>query len=601
MKGCIKWSILIGGVVLAVISGCARQAAPTGGPEDFTPPRIVRSTPLDKSILFNGKKVVVTFNEFIQLDKIADNFVISPPLLKKPDILVKGKSLEVEFKEKLKDNVTYTLYFQDAVRDLNNGNPIYNYQFVFSTGKTIDSLSVTGNILNASNLEIPLNSLVLLYSNLSDSAVSNKMPDYVASPDRNGGFRINNISEGKYHLFALEDKNNNKRFDLADEGFAFLGSTIEVTKENNWLPVPVVKDTTKVRGAKRKPPEPPVIKGQYKLFLFTAAKKSHYLTSSDRKNAQLLFFTLSLPVKPDDFSLNIKNASEKSYFVEKNRTNDTIMVWITDSLLYSKSQLNTIVSYPFTDTTGVTKSKTDTINMVFIQPRQTRATKSKDSQNKFTFRTSIPSSGMIAGRPIRFLSDTPFREPDTSLIHLYQLDKQAKIKVPYSLKKDSLNKRSYIFNAKLREGESYLIVADRSSFGNIYGAISDSTGIKFSVRNSDSFSKLTLNITNVTGNILIQLLDFRETLVLQQEIRKDGKVVFPMLDPVSYRVRAVNDLNGDGKWTTGDYWLNQQPEPVTYFPTDILMKANFDTDQDWSLKSWGLKDPKQRATKQEVK
>jgi hypothetical protein len=600
MNGCIKWSILVGGVVIAVISGCARQAAPTGGIKDITPPKVVRSNPPVRSKSFNGKRIVVTFNEFIQIDQITDKFIISPPLSKKPNIVVRGKNLEIDFDEKLKDSVTYTLYFQDAVRDLNEGNPLYNYQFVFSTGNIIDSLSVTGNILNASDLEIPGNSIILLYSNLSDSAVAKKMPDYLTFPDKNGGFRINNIREGKYHLYALLDKNNNKRFDLADEGFAFFGSIIEVTKEKNWLPVTVVKDTSKVKGVKKKPPEVPLIDGQYKLFLFTSARKNHYLTSSDRKSAQLLFFTLSLPAGSDDFSLNIPTASEKSYFIEKNPTNDTIMVWLTDSLLYSKNQLKAIINYPFTDTTGFTRPKTDTINMVFNQPRPARATKSKEAA-KFSFRTNIPAAGMIAGRPIKFLSDSPFRQPDTSLIHLYLLDKSTKTKVPYSLIKDSLNTRSYLFTAKLREGDSYLIVADRSSFGNIYGAVSDSTGIRFSVRDADSFSKLTLNITDVTGNILIQLLDFRETLISQQRISKDGKVVFSMLDPVKYRVRAVNDLNGDGKWTTGDYWLNQQPEPVTYFPTDIAMKANFDTDQDWSLKNWGLKDSKQRITKEEAK
>ena len=601
MKGCAKWSILIAGVMFAVILGCARQAAPTGGPKDITPPRVVKSNPPDKSTMFKGKRVVITFNEFIALDKITDNFIISPPLSKKPDIVANRNNLEIDFKEKLKDSVTYTLYFQDAVRDLNEGNPFYNYQFVFSTGNTIDSLSLTGNIFNASNLEIPANAIILLYRNLTDSAAARKMPDYVTFPDKNGGFRVNNIMAGKYRLYALQDKNNNKRFDLSDEGFAFLGNIIEVTKEKNYLPVPVVRDTSKVKGARKKPPELPVKDGQYKLFLFTAEKKNHYLTSSDRKNAQLLSFTLSLPAGPADFRLYIPDATEKSYFIEKNQTNDTIMVWITDSLLYSKSQLKTIVSYPFTDTTGITKTKIDTINMIFNQPRQTRASKPRESQNKFTYRTDIPSAGMTAGRTILFFSETPFRAPDTSKIHLYLVDKKVKINVPYTLRKDSVSTRKYLFNAKLREGDTYLIVADRASFGNIYGAISDSAGIKFSVRNSDSFCKLTLNITDVTGNILIQLLDTRETIISQKEIHKDGKIVFSMLEPVKYRLRAVNDLNRDGKWTTGDFWLKQQPEPVTYLKTDIEMKANFDSDQDWSLKIWSQKDPKQRSSKEEGK
>jgi hypothetical protein len=596
MKGWTKWSALVAASVLIILS-CARQDAPTGGKKDFTPPRVTKSNPLFKGLMFKGKRVIISFNEFIALEK-PNKIIISPPLAKKPDILVKGKSIDITFKEKLKDSITYTINFQDAVRDLNEGNPIYNFQFTFSTGKTIDSLSVTGNVYNASNLEIPENTLIVLYHSISDSAVAKEIPDYVTLPDKNGGFRISNIRPGTYRIYALQDKNNNKKFDLADEGFAFLDNLIEVTPEKNNIPMPVVLDTSKVRGGKKKPPVLPLIDGEYKLYTFTAPGKSHYLTSADRKNAKMLSFTLSLPPDPMSFSLKIPEAAANSFFIENNHTKDSITVWLTDSLLYSKNSFNTIITYPFTDTTGITKPKTDTIKMTFNQVKPVKGTKQKDLSKKLVFRNSIPPSGQNPGSPVIFTSETPFREPDTSKIRLFRMDKKTQIKEPYSLRKDSVSRRKYILTTKFREGETYLLIADSASFGNIYGAVSDSAGFRFIVRTSDSYSTLTVNITNVTGKTLIQLLDIKEVIVLQKEIYKDGKLVFSMLDPGKYRLRAVKDLNNDGKWTSGDFWNKLQPEPVTYLPADVDMKANFDTDQDWSLKNWFIKNQKQRSSKE---
>ena len=181
---------------VSVIFSCAKQMPPSGGPRDITPPKIIKSTPASGSLNFKGKSIVVTFDEYVALDKVNEKFMISPPVNKKPNIVLKKKSLYIEFKEKLKDNTTYTLYFQDAIKDLNEGNPIPNFQFVFSTGNVLDSLSVLGNIYNAFDLEAPENIIILMYKTLADSAPMKLLPDYITLADINGGFRINNIGEG---------------------------------------------------------------------------------------------------------------------------------------------------------------------------------------------------------------------------------------------------------------------------------------------------------------------------------------------------------------------------------------------------------------------
>jgi hypothetical protein len=153
--------ILVSGFILA--AGCAKISSPTGGPKDKEPPVILKSVPLNGSKNFKGKKIVITFNEYVALDNINEKFMVSPPMENKPVILVRGKNVIIEYDEELRDSTTYTFYFQDAVGDLNEGNPINNYQFVFSTGSVIDSLSVTGNIFKASDLNPPEATLAMLY------------------------------------------------------------------------------------------------------------------------------------------------------------------------------------------------------------------------------------------------------------------------------------------------------------------------------------------------------------------------------------------------------------------------------------------------------
>jgi uncharacterized protein (DUF2141 family) len=602
MKGCTYRSLIIITVATSVIFGCAKQMPPSGGPRDITPPKIVRSTPANGAINFKGKSIVITFDEFVTLEKMNEKFMISPPVNKKPDIVLKDKSLYINFHEKLKDSTTYTLYFQDAVRDLNEGNIIHDFQFVFSTGSVLDSLSVTGNIYNSSNLEVPENTQILMYRALADTAPVKLMPDYVGLADINGGFRINNIKEGTYKLYGLQDKNGNKKYDLFDEGFAFMNSPVEINNVKNYLPVVIPKDTIKVHPAKgtlilKKTQEIPLINGEYKLFLFTAPKKNHYLTSSGRKSAILLNYTLSLPPDSMRFAFRIPDADKKSYLIEKNSTGDTINVWLTDSILSSKQQLKTIVGYPFTDSTGVTKFRTDTIPLNFVL---TKAMKTKEAMTKYTFTTNLLAGVLRPDQSIMFLSQTPFRAPDTTKIRIYETTKTGKTRIPYVFLKDSLNSKRYYLKSKFNEGSTYLFTANRASFGDIYGKVADSSGIKFFIRSADTYGKLTMPIKNVQGATIIQLLDQQEKVLSERKIKRDGKIEFPLLEKGFYRVRAIYDLNGDGKWTTGDYKIKRQPEPVSYYPAEIEIKIDWEVilPDAWDLSNMNQKDQKLRVKKQ---
>lgn len=583
-------------IITFIFTGCAKISSPAGGPRDKTPPEVVESEPVNGARNFKGKKLVITFNEFIVLEKINDKFMVSPPMSKKPDVYIRGKNLVVEFEDNLKDSTTYTFNFQDAVRDLNEGNIYDNFSFVFSTGKVIDSLSVTGKVFTALNLEYPENTSVLLYRNLADSAAKKVLPDYISRADPAGNFRINNIRPGTYKLYALKDIDNSKNYNLLKEEFGFMDSSILVTPEKNYLPV--VKDTARIRlNLKPGTVAPADTSSEIvpnTIILFKAAETAYYLTSSERKVAYRLGFTLSLPPDTMNFSFSIPGKGKDSYFVERSRNKDTMNVWITDSALYSQQQITAILRFPFTDTTGKVINNIDTIPMRYMAPRLPRA---KVRRTPLQVNYSMRNGIVKPGEQIVFTSPTPFRKPDTSLIRLYETTAEKKqVKIPYTLAGDTANSLKYIMYAKMPEGKKYLFIADSAAFKNIYGETSDSAGIRFSVPQSVEFGTISVKISEVKNPLIIQLLNKEEKVLKEKQIKAPGKVVFSLLDKGSYRIRAIFDMNGDGQWTTGDYSKKRQPEPVSYFK-EIELASGWIDDEDWTPSVKNLKNSKLRNIK----
>ncbi len=589
-----------------LIGACAKVSNPSGGPRDRTPPVVIETVPEYGSKNFRGKSISITFDEYVSLDNINEKFMVSPPMKKKPKVYVRGKDVRTEFEEDLRDSTTYTFYFQDAIRDLNEANILDDYQFVLSTGSVIDSLSVTGNVYKAFDLETPEKTMVLLYREVADSFVVKHLPDYISRVDQKGYFRINNVKSGIYRLYALTDADNSKNYNFPEEEFAFMNSLVEITPEKNFIPV--VKDTVKVKK------EVPKIKvrdlntkkeikiqdtivpiGEFPLLLFAAKKTNHYLTSSARPSKYQLNYTLSIPPDTMDFRFRIPEIGESSYFIEKSREKDTIIVWLTDTSLYSQSLISAIVDYPFTDTLGITGYKEDTIGMRFLAPRPTRGTKIK--KTSFAFESNVKANSLKPGQQIVFTSGTPFREPDTAKIQFYQIADSLRLRVKYSLVKDTSTTRKYHLKADLTEDKKYLFIADSASFGNIYNENSDSVGISFTVKKPDAFGKITLAISNCTDSCIIQLLDKQEKLVSEASLTSDGKVVFPLLDAGLYRLKVIYDLDGDGKWTTGDFDKGRQPEPVSYFPVEIDLKTGWEIDQDWDIRKQLVKEDKLKAKK----
>jgi len=598
-----------------LIASCAKVSSPTGGPKDEEPPVVISSEPENGSVNFDRRSFEITFDEYFILDNIDQVLMISPPLNKKPKILDRGKSLKVELdeEEELIEDMTYSFNFLNSIKDLNENNPIENFKYVFSTGDVIDSLSVTGHIYNAFNLEAGEEIFVILHSGMSDTLPEKSLPAYITRASENGKFRIDNIASGEYKIYGLKDDNNNKRYDLPTEAFAFLDSSIYITSENNYIPVMPdslvqVSDSTVIMPEQDTTMLEEVINEkedsfdslkyeripgkEYELYYFITDNKNQYLSGTDRSEPYLLQFVFSLPV--DTSSLRMQFAEtekEVQYIREFSAKNDTVKIWLTDSAFYSRERITLYLVHPETDSLGQLQQVSDTLNFMYRDVSRGRGPRAAMVKNKLPLRTNLSqSAGLRPGEQPAFVFDSPVIDPDTSLIKLFIRSDTVQIRQQYHIHRDSSNSKKFILKTTLVPDSNYVFVAEKGAFNNIYGHYNDSIVYNFKVRNPDQFGQLIMNITGFKGKIIVQLMDTKEDIVREKKISlpDESMIEFPYLDNKEYLVKVIFDIDGNGEWTTGDYDIGLSPEPVTYFDKKIEVKKGWEMIEDWQLTGiWG--------------
>jgi hypothetical protein len=569
---------------------------------------VLATIPEANSVNFKDDRIVITFNEYVALDNINDNLIVSPPLATRPKVWLKGKSVIVDIEEDLREDFTYTFNFQNAIKDLNEGNILEGYRFVVATGPTLDSLSVTGNVYYAENLETPEKIFILAHGNLADTAAVKTLPDYIGVIDRFGYFRIDNMKRGSYNLYALKDVDNNKRYNLPDEEFAFLDHRVEVTADSSWIP-PAVADTAATeepasvtvateQDVQGQDGDTVALDGKYKLFMFKKAVTAQYLKSSQRKSKSQLEFILSLPPNDMDFEFSLPDTPAENMFIaEHSAGRDTLLVWLTDSTLMENNPLAANIRYPFTDSTGMVDYKTDTVNLRYVEARTPRNAVA-EKPVPLAIATSFAAGGVRPGEKLVLRSETPLAPPDTSLIKLFSINEKDTLKAPFSLLRDSLTATRYILETNVLPDRRYLFIADSGAFRDIYDKYSDSTGIVFSQKPETSYGKLSFNVQNAEGPVILQLLGKDETkVIMERRMEGQGKAEFPLLDPGTYRARIIFDADSNGVWTTGNFEKKLQPEQVSYYPDEIEVKARFDIEQDWDASVRNEKNRKLRTVK----
>ena len=596
-------------LALALVA-CASIGTPDGGPYDEEPPVLLKATPVLNATGVSVAKITLEFDENVTLENAFENVVVSPPQLQMPEIKYSGKKIMVELFDTLKPNTTYSVDFGNAIVDNNERNPYENFAYVFSTGDAVDTLAVSGVVLNAADLEPIKGMIVGLHSCLDDSAFTKLPFERVSRTDSRGRFTIKGIAPGKYRVYALSDANQNYLFDQKSEAVAWLPTVIEphaapaVRPDTIWRDS-VTIDTIRYINYTRFMPDDLVLR------VFKEDFMSQYLVKQtrDQHNKLALFFAAPNNTLPRleglDFDLT------DAYILEKSARMDTLVYWLKDSMLYRNDTLALKLTYRVVDEAGDSIDRNDTL---FVSAKRRWEAVLKQQQKKheedmknfmrkaknspdydeenppvYVPKTKVlpvrfsGSNSMDLNAVCRFTFEEPLLSVDASKISVALKVDTLWVPVDMVFRQDSTNIRRYEMFAEWRPEETYMVTADSAAFKGLYGGVSEKFTREMTFKSLDEYAVLYVNIAGVRNNGILQLLDARENVVMEQKT-ENGHCTFYFIKPGTYYMRLIFDANGNGKWDTGDFEKGIQPEHVSYYHHALDLRALFEyTQDDWDI------------------
>lgn len=634
--------ILIATIITLVAVGCARMGEPDGGPYDETPPQLTSTTPTSLSTTSNRQRIVLEFNENIRLDNASEKVIVSPPQMEMPEIVASGKRITVTLIDSLIPNATYTIDFSDAIVDNNEGNPLGDYAFTFATGDSIDSMQVSGYVLNAANLEPIKGIYVGAYSDLSDSAFRTKPMERVSRTDASGHFSIKGLNTGQYRVYALQDQNQNYRFDQKSEQLAFSDRIIvsssrpDIQRDTIWhdsLHYDSIVSTPYIHFY----PDDIV------LLAFMEEGQDRYLIKQERPEPNHFTFFFSAPADELPQLEGTNFDSHDAFVVEHNADKDTVTYWIRDSLIYNLDTLSMRVTYLYTDTLGMLIHRTDTIEITSKLTREKiakqkkeayddwvkeslkaaknafKAQRQKEKEEEKAEQGNQQGEGSSGGKkkkkqeekfdedsfvappmPEEFLSlkltatnslapdrniDMVFAVPiDTiheDMFHFFVKKDSVLIPQEFMVERVDSSWMKFRFYAEWELNRQYELQVDTGAFVSIYGMRSAGFKKTIQTKRDDNVSSLYIQITQPGLTPVVQLMDGSDKVV--KTVRAvNGHADFFFITPGTYYVRMFDDRNGNGIWDSGNYDEGRQAEDVYYFPYKLDLKALWEHSQTWS-------------------
>jgi len=573
--------------ILFLAYSCANKAqGPTGGLKDVTPPRVVKSFPVNGSINFKKKQIQIEFNEIVSIEKVTENVIISPPQVKPPDVKSYGKRVTVTFNEDLKDNTTYSVNFGDAIVDLNEKNPVKNFLFSFSTGNEIDTLKISGTLINAEDLNPVSGIIVGIYTETEDSVFSQNPFLRIGKTDITGRFSIDNIKKGNYKLFALDDANRDYFFQRG-EGLAMHDSLVAPTFRIEEMQDTVWKDSIHVDSV-RTYMGTRFLPDDLTLRFFKENKKRQYFVKAERKEpyAISMYFNAPLTALPEIKPLNFN--WDGKFMVQKNNTMDSLTYWITDTLVWKSDTLKMSMTYLKSDSLYQLVPQTDTLTLAMRKGRINPKAKQKKKQVTVLKTEVLKFSSNIGGafeiyNPVSIRFEEPLSEMDISKIKLSQLIDSTLKPLPLKWRQVDSTKMNFAIDYKWEAEASYDLQIDSAVFKSIYNKISEEYSGKFKIRSLEEYSSVKMFLAEFNPKVMLQVLDSKDLLLSTKPALAKG-TVFEYLKPGDYYVRMFLDENGNGVWDTGDLETHRQPEEVFYYPKKLTLMANWEFEETWDYK-----------------
>lgn len=516
-------------IALLLLPQCANVVAPTGGSKDVTPPKVSKATPENQGTGFNGRKIEITFDEYITLNNASQQVLFSPPLANKPDIKLSNKTVVIKLKEDLRPNTTYTIDFGEAVKDLHEGNIFKDYAYTFSTGEVLDTLSLHGTVLDAESQK-PIEKLYVgLYADDSIPTDSlyllpcRQAPDYLARTDKEGHFRFNGLPDMPFLVFALEDMNSNLYYDLPNEKVAFLDTLVCPSDSVNL-----------------------------KLSAFTEADTTQMLLESKLVEEGLLRFAFRWPA--DSVDIHFQTPSIDSFQMVQvwSANHDTLNCWFTPNVLDSLR-----VSIHYDTLINIDNS----FKLRFRETKQNRKSANKTLKvgNNLKNKLLMPDDDFLLKFPepityINIIEETRFEQADE-----------------YGM----------VYRFTQNDTTDYDLHIPDSVFFSVRRRTNDSLSLRFKRAQETDFGNIYIKVSPPEGKqAVVQLMDNKGKVLMEQVIDSTVRVAFNQLLPNKYKLQAIIDTDRDGRWSSGNFHRLFLPEVIVPYKDELDLKAGWDIDLD---------------------
>ena len=521
-----------------IINGCAKRANPTGGPKDSIPPVLVNASPKLNSINFDSDEIRLTFDEWIKLENIQVQLIISPPIDKSSYEITPlsgvTKKVFLRFLDSLNPKTTYTINFGNSIQDNNENNPLTFFSYTFSTGETIDSLFIMGNIIDAFDQETDDYISLQLYrvdSLFKDSIIYSDKPTYISNTLDSTNYKFQNLKEGKYLLIALKDLDNNYFFDPFYDKIGFMDSLI-ILPRDSIIDLKLFKEETDL-----------------------VWEKPHFI------NSEKIGFGYYGRLDMDKIKIESNIPDSVNFVFTKEKDIDTLNLWLS-------------------------KNSFDSLNFKLVESDTTKLTTVKFDRKKDSLMDSLNLSPKTINvidlnESFKISSNIPIDNVEDSLISVRDIDS---LVIPFSTKINSQLNEVFI-SFDVSPSDKYNIFIKPNAIKDIRGSVNDTLNYNVVSQTLEDYGNIFLDI--VGGNnskYILQLLNSNNEIIKEyKNAYSNSSYTFNYVRPGKYTFRLIEDLNSNDMWDTGNYIKRKQPEPVYYFPSEIDVRANWDLNETFNL------------------